>query len=143
MNDTLVKAGSHSAALFFLSWCLYILSVSLWPFLSPLITKVLFIVALVFSLSIYFSSLCQNMNYSISHYLLSLSLCFTAAFCTLWWHLCFCASSVPHKKILPSLPGSSGLSFGQSTTLVQTDVSQQLLDRLPLHFVQIFMVPIG
>lgn len=39
----LVNAVSHSSGLFFSSRCLSNLSVSLWPFLSPLITKVLFI----------------------------------------------------------------------------------------------------
>ena len=53
--------------IFFTSQRLSILSVSLWPFLSPLTTKVLFIVAPVFlPPCLSFSSRCQNMNYSIS-----------------------------------------------------------------------------
>lgn len=52
VNDTAVTVASHSSGLFFTSWFFSILSVSLWPLLSPFITKVLFIVAPVFSHSV-------------------------------------------------------------------------------------------
>lgn len=74
---------------------------SLWSFLSPLITKVLFIVAPVFlPLCLCFSSHCQNMNY-ISHYLVFSHMQVYVLQLLVFLHYggsCFCASFIPHKN---------------------------------------------